>query len=654
MKKFLAVLLAICMVLSMSSFVMADENPQGTITYAYTNDGAFWGEGTSNSTESFVVKLYEGHKEIASASLKNYNGIIDGDVYVTWSIPFDGADSNYWDVEWAKGYPKYNMNPTDVVLYADGEYVAQNIVQFNAPDNLNKIVAFAEDNDGVKAYANLSDAMGKFNGRKVNVLRDVKENISGFYGVELTTNVEGGVTITDTNVEDWIDFDDVIVGKGVTVDIELPYSGDSENVILGTLIAGDTYYHGYNAKTTVKDGGKIIVEGTTILRYNTNADAGIYIYGDDKKDTVEYKCGYYIGAYSGTFYAENANVECGYFLLKPSYDTAKEDEDTQYPPMEVTLDNSSLKVNGTTDGQNSFIIDDQAILNLKNGSEINNVRDFNILAGAEPAISMDETSIIHATNVNIASDVPLAADNNGILGVTFGMKLVGEGTTEKPYLISNLEQLKFFRDEVNEGKNYKGKVVQLAADIDLNSEEWTPIGNSTKKFQGTFDGNGKTISNLVISGDKSNVGLFGFTTDGEIKNLTVENAEVSGYLNVGVVAGTPYTSKYTNIKVTGHVEVNGFSYVGGVGGKNAYANWTNITVDADETSYVKANSVEDNGDAYRTYVGGVIGFMGEGGHTFENITSNIDVIGSTCDIGGITGIAHYGNNFINVTCCELC
>ena len=66
----------------------------------------------------------------------------------------------------------------------------------------------------------------------------------------------------------------------------------------------------------------------------------------------------------------------------------------------------------------------------------------------------------------------------------------------------------------------------------------------------------------------------------------------------------------TNIKVTGHVEVNGMAYVGGVGGKNAYANWTGITVNVDETSYVKANSVE-NGNAYRTYVGGVIGFNGE-------------------------------------------
>ena len=197
--------------------------------------------------------------------------------------------------------------------------------------------------------------------------------------------------------------------------------------------------------------------------------------------------------------------------------------------------------------------------------------------------------------------------------------------------------------------DFAGKTFRLTKDVYLGDNEWTPIGSSDKIFKGTFDGQGHTISNLVITGYNSNVGLFGVTHDGEIKNFTVENAKVSGRLNVGVVAGQPYTSKYSNITVKGHVEVNGMAYVGAVGGKNAYADWTNIKVEVDETSYVKANSVE-NGTAYRTYVGGVVGFNGEGGHTFKNITSNINVEGSTCDVGGLFGIAHYGNQFENCVC----
>ena len=238
-------------------------------------------------------------------------------------------------------------------------------------------------------------------------------------------------------------------------------------------------------------------------------------------------------------------------------------------------------------------------------------------------------------------------ENPNDVDITFnGVKYENYKTST---FISTSEELAIFATQVNEGENFKGKKVYLLSDIDLAGNEWTPIGNSTNQFQGTFDGNNKTISNLVITGNNSNVGLFGMTTNGEIKNLTVNNAKVSGYLNVAVVAGTPYTSKYTNINVTGHVEVNGFAYVGAVGGKNAYANWTDVTVDVDETSYVNANSVE-NGTAYRTYVGGVCGFNGEGGHSFTNISSNIDVTGSTIDVGGLFGIAHYGNNFVNCSC----
>ena len=198
-------------------------------------------------------------------------------------------------------------------------------------------------------------------------------------------------------------------------------------------------------------------------------------------------------------------------------------------------------------------------------------------------------------------------------------------------------------------QTFQGETFKLTQDINLDFNEWTPIGNKDNKFQGTFDGQGHTIANLLITGNNNYVGLFGFTTDGEIKNLVVENAKVSGRNSVGVVAGSPYTSKFNDITVQGHVEVNGKFYVGGVGGRNAYASWNNVTVNVDETSYVNADSVED-GTAYRTYVGGVCGFNGEGGHSFTNITSNIDVKGSTIDVGGLFGIAHYGNKFENCSC----
>ncbi|OUN19921.1 hypothetical protein B5G34_16710 [Flavonifractor sp. An82] len=237
----------------------------------------------------------------------------------------------------------------------------------------------------------------------------------------------------------------------------------------------------------------------------------------------------------------------------------------------------------------------------------------------------------------------------------------GSGTAEDPYIIMNATQLGRFRDSVNSGTNYSKQYIKLGADIDLSGvENWEPIGNSTNKFQGIFDGTKTTdedgnvtetyiISNLTINRpSQSDVGLFGFTTGGEVKNFTLNNANVTGYLDVGAVAGTPYTSKYTNINVTGTIQVNGFSYVGGAFGKNAYANITDVDVTGDTSSYVKAHSI-DNVGTYRTYVGGLVGFMGEGNITVSDCDVKIDVTGSTGDIGGILGILHYGNTLKNCT-----
>ena len=199
--------------------------------------------------------------------------------------------------------------------------------------------------------------------------------------------------------------------------------------------------------------------------------------------------------------------------------------------------------------------------------------------------------------------------------------------------------------------DFAGKTFVLTKDIDLNGKEWTPIGTSANPFKGTFDGQGHTISNLYINmPDRKNVGLFGYTSDGEVKNVVINNAKVAGSNCTGVVTGTPNTSKYTNITVKGHVEVVGCGYVGTIGGYAAYADWTQITVDVDDTSFVDAHANQDGVKMIRAYVGGICGFRGEGDHTFSNIKSNIKVKGATVDIGGLVGIAHYGNKFVNCVC----
>ena len=79
--------------------------------------------------------------------------------------------------------------------------------------------------------------------------------------------------------------------------------------------------------------------------------------------------------------------------------------------------------------------------------------------------------------------------------------------------IADAGDLAQFSKMVNEGNTFQGKTVKLTADIDLENQEWTPIGDDgyNNLFSGTFDGNGKTISGLQItSANDGFVGLFGF------------------------------------------------------------------------------------------------------------------------------------------------
>ena len=80
------------------------------------------------------------------------------------------------------------------------------------------------------------------------------------------------------------------------------------------------------------------------------------------------------------------------------------------------------------------------------------------------------------------------------------------GETTAGRTISTLEELEQFREEVNKGEDFEGKIIQLTAEIDLSERygaekgidgvyvSWTPIGKDYgNSFAGTFDGGGHEI-----------------------------------------------------------------------------------------------------------------------------------------------------------------
>ena len=161
-----------------------------------------------------------------------------------------------------------------------------------------------------------------------------------------------------------------------------------------------------------------------------------------------------------------------------------------------------------------------------------------------------------------------------IKGGTFNTPITGSGTENDPYQISTATQLKLFRDIVNGtgGQTQNaGACAELTADIDLENEVWKPIGyasnyDETKAYSGTFDGKGHTISGLKV--DASVSGLFGYTKNATIKNLTVAGSVGGGNCSTagGGIVGYAVGGAIENCGNLCEVKVHGSCPGGGIVG----------------------------------------------------------------------------------------
>lgn len=148
------------------------------------------------------------------------------------------------------------------------------------------------------------------------------------------------------------------------------------------------------------------------------------------------------------------------------------------------------------------------------------------------------------------------------------------------WIISNAAEVVYFANQVNSGNSYKDETVLLANDIDLEGINWTPIGTTSgKAFQGTFDGQGHTISNLAGVYKNTNAGKYGkaffgnCTGDVTIKNVTFTDASIANEASpkgniYGIVCGYSYGNiTFENV----HVKDSYLSGLGKVGAILAYA-----------------------------------------------------------------------------------
>ena len=107
--------------------------------------------------------------------------------------------------------------------------------------------------------------------------------------------------------------------------------------------------------------------------------------------------------------------------------------------------------------------------------------------------------------------------------------------TKTTFHIRSVADFEKFRDHTNSHVVYEN--VELDADIDFNNNEWkVNIGDDTGyAFEGTFNGNGHTISNLKVTNKYA--GLFARVQNGQVRNLTIKNCTFEGTESAGTVCG---------------------------------------------------------------------------------------------------------------------
>lgn len=253
----------------------------------------------------------------------------------------------------------------------------------------------------------------------------------------------------------------------------------------------------------------------------------------------------------------------------------------------------------------------------------------------------------------------------------------GEGTQDNPFQIETAAELAYFAKNVNAGNWYDGEYIVLKNDLDLNNQEWTPIGNARKPFKGNFDGNNHTVTGMKISGALDCVGLFGgctrYNVDSAIKNITVKNSDIHGEKFVGAIVGRAEEINIENCRSIGNT-INGETDVGGICGKiGGYSggkvsqcyNSSKVTGGGRVGGIAGMGSIAENclntgeitiiREAYRSACGGIFGIFGDA-TTSARVTAcvNLGKVSGGESFGGIVGktetssTGHISNCYYNM------
>ena len=396
--------------------------------------------------------------------------------------------------------------------------------------------------------------------------------------LELAAAVGGTVTLTE----------DVTLEKPLTVNSDMVINLNGKTLSYTSDVAA------HSAMITVNSGKKLVVDdavgtGKVSYAYTGAGDPafgwGTYTIANNgelvlENGTVEMLCNINTATDANHMYC--AIQQGGNAQSSTTINNGKVSNPTY---RSIRINQGSLTVNnGTMEGQvwmQPFA--DNTSIEINGGNFAPRGVDGSsvFVENASKNVALKVTAGTFATKIG-CSNFAKAGVNGSVSGGIFGIEpnsnLIADGyhvaamdgkyyviPAEYDMVISTAEELQAFANEVNVNRNaFNGKLVVLGADIDLAGIDWEPIGQTgTTTFNGVFDGQNYTISNLSVNsetetGGNYSSGLFGWVEThtaghGVIKNVKINGATVKGNHNCGALVGyiTEKNALVENCHVTG-------------------------------------------------------------------------------------------------------
>ena len=577
-------------------------NVNGTHGYTANNFSGKYFKLNNNISYSTAGSIYESnYTAIGRSSTSSFCGVFDGGGNTIYNIRICGNDDYQGLFGWIDSYPN---NPGTV---KDVRVKQANIT---GGQNVGEIVGYLNgDIENCLALSSSINGTGKV-GAIVGYKATSGHTCFGNYYVGCTVSGTSGAT-------------------NVGIGAEPGYGNDTPHDIAGVrsvhlIILNKEEGEDYSAsgnETVVIEGATYYASTSTItLTYNADMPEGFelrYYYNDGNEDHLVTSN----DAYSFMMPAATVNVYTNFIpiVYNISYDLAG-----------GALPSGQSNPATYTVTQPSFTL-------------VNPVRTGYVFAGWTGTGLTEPTQTVTIAGYS-TGDREYTATWTDVWGMTDG----ADGSEEHPYVITNTAGLDLLAKIVNgtDGYNnnsFNDKHFKLGADIDYstkpldaNGENYTTIGGyynmSYRDFHGTFDGDGHTISGIRINktedqNQSSRIGLFS-KVSGTIKNLTLSNTHITGYIYVGGIAGYLNTNaKILNCHVTStvllHAVQNNANCFGGIAGENS----ANSMIDGCSSSTTL--SIEQ-GVTGCQYFGGIVGHN-------DGTLQNCIVVGATIPALHYTG-----------------